>query len=408
MKAIIGLVTVLIAATIGGCAATESEPADAPTLAEATVDEPWDSVFTRASCWNGGDIAHSIDLRDGRTLWLFGDSIFGPVIGGSRVGERSRMMRAGVAWHPTPERGAAPAWESVQFAGPEEFEGLAAAAWTSPAPGLFPEGTWYWLMNDGVRITRPQDRLVLFATAIGPSGNPDGMWNFRRVGGAVITVQNPAAPPDQWRSVQRVNPRVSAAPLHGEPVREGENDALAIVPWPDESGEYAVFGAHTDRDGTQRLTVARADGDDLAQPERWRREGLVVLGSDVPRVPDEFTVQRVRWEGRDVLVMIYSEPFLNRSIWARTALDPRGPWSIAKAVYDTPDWGKGTFAYAAKGHAGLSRPGELLVTYAVNGDFGDVFERAVLYRPKFVRVPLSVLPGPPPGPRADYTEATPR
>ena len=58
------------------------------------------------------------------------------------------------------------------------------AAWARPAEGSWPEGTWYWLMNDGATV-RGEDggeRFVLFTTAIGPAGNPEGMWNFRRIG----------------------------------------------------------------------------------------------------------------------------------------------------------------------------------------------------------------------------------
>ena len=52
--------------------------------------------------------------------------------------------------------------------------------------------------------------------------------------------------------------------------------------------------------------------------------------------------------------------------------------------------------YAAKSHARLSRRGELLVTYIINStEFGQIAADASLYRPRFVRVPLSLLPEPP-------------
>ena len=51
------------------------------------------------------------------------------------------------------------------------------------------------------------------------------------------------------------------------------------------------------------------------------------------------------------------------------------------------------FTYAAKGHAHLSRPGELLITYMINSrDFGQIFREAGLYRPRFVRVAVENLP----------------
>lgn len=391
------------------CAIHADAPPSTSPLTHTIPDHDWDAAFTRTSSWNGGDIAHSIDLRDGRTLWLFGDSIFGPVVDNKRIGDASRMLRGGVAWHPTPRIDAGhftPAPDSITFAAPEPFGDAPVVNWARPSPGLFPEGTWYWLMNDAVRLDEPFNRLVLLATAIGPSGNPDGMWNFRRVGGAVITIDNPEDPPDRWIATHAMNPRVTATPAHGEPPRASDNEAAAIVEWPALSRCYFVFGVHADVSGSQRLTVLRVVGSEVASPKEWENRPVMTLGSNRPApskppkqlgpaVPDEFTIQPIRKGDRDMLVLIYSEPFRNHDIWARTAAEPEGEWSEPVSVYQTPDLGKDTFAYAAKGHAHLSRPGELLVSYAVNGDLGHVFNDASLYRPRFIRVPLSVLPDPP-------------
>ncbi len=76
-----------------------------------------------------------------------------------------------------------------------------------------------------------------------------------------------------------------------------------------------------------------------------------------------------------------------------------GPWSAAKPIYQVPniDAKKKHFTYAAKAHPELSRPGELLVSYVVNSfDFGESATNAAIYRPRFVRVPVSSLPDAPP------------
>lgn len=378
-------------------------PGPVTHLSHSQPDPAWNAVFTRASSWNGGDIIHSIDLGDARTLWLFGDSIFGPVEKGHRVGDRSKMLRAGVAWHPTLKNGEPPAFDSVTFAGPEPFAGASVVSWAAPTPGLFPAGSWYWLMNDGVRIKSPTDHLVLFATAIGPAGNPDGMWDFRRVGGAIIEISNPAAPPDQWKATQVVNPLVNADPRHGEAPSAGDNHAVAILPSSDGASFY-LYGVHYGTDRTKSLIVGTSNAANLTRPEKWTFfDGKGWLGTAaaakviVTDVPDEFTIQRVRQRGRDVLVMVQIEAFGSRRLVARTALRPEGPWSPVATIYETPDYGKSSFVYAAKGHAHLSRPGELLVSYAVNADLGRVFGEASVYRPNFVRVPLELLPEPPAG-----------
>jgi hypothetical protein len=96
-------------------------------------------------------------------------------------------------------------------------------------------------------------------------------------------------------------------------------------------------------------------------------------------------------------VLIHSEPLFGSRIFARTSATPYGPWSTATPDYEVPrlDRDKKHFAYAAKAHGELSRPGELLVTYIVNSmDFGENVGNANIYRPRFIRVPLSLVPPP--------------
>ncbi|MBS0196160.1 MAG: DUF5005 domain-containing protein [Planctomycetes bacterium] len=369
----------------------------------ATADAEWDALFSRADGWNGGDIARSIDLCDGRTLWLFGDSIFGPVVAGSRVGNSSKMFRDAIAWHDTKRGGAPPASNAITFASPEPFGATAVTPWAQPVPGLWPGGTWYWLMNDGVRITATRDHFLLFATAVGPSGNPDGAWNFRRVGGVILDIDSPSDSPDRWCVHQRINPLVTPDPKFGEPARTRENHAVAVVRVPGEgANDLFMFGVRTGSDGVKSLIVGRTNDLELTDPVRW----LFFNGSKwtasheaaaplFPGAQDECSVHRVRKNDRGILVLVQSEAFLSRAIVVRTARHPQGPWSAPRRVYEAPDNGPGSFVYAAKGHPHLSRPGELLVTYAVNADFGRVFRDASLYRPRFVRVPLGLLPDPP-------------
>jgi hypothetical protein len=98
--------------------------------------------------------------------------------------------------------------------------------------------------------------------------------------------------------------------------------------------------------------------------------------------------------GKRQFVMVHSEPLLGKRIFVRTAPQPQGPWSKGQAVHTVFDVErhKSYFTYAAKGHAQLSRPGEVLITYVVNAsDFGVGYRDASIYRPRFVRVKLASL-----------------
>jgi len=385
-----------LAAFTAGCAHPAARP-----------DPAWDAAFTRTSGWNGGDIAHSIDLGDGRTLWLFGDSIFGPVRDGHRVSNASNMLRGAIAWHPTPLRGAPPDPDAITFAGPVPFDGAIAAPWIHPDPTTWPTGAWLWLMNDAATITRPDGsrRLICFATVIAPSGNPEPAWNFRRIGGEIITIDNPADPPSAWNATHTPNPLVTPTERHGEPPRLSTNHACAIVgPLPSRGhpDRCAVFGVRSTADRAQCLIVARADAPTLDRLETWEFFDGAAWTADESRaapvctgIPDELTIETIRRAGRDMLVMIHSEPLFGRRILARTAWRPEGPWSDPASVFEVTDIPPSGTTYAAKGHARLSRPGELLVSYIVNADVERIIDDPALDRPRFIRVPVSALPDPP-------------
>ncbi|MBK7404273.1 MAG: hypothetical protein IPJ41_06470 [Phycisphaerales bacterium] len=392
-----------IAAALASSPSIHAQPTDPPGVLE---DGVWNEVFTRDGGWNGGDIGHSIDLGDGRTLWLFGDSIVGPVRNGSRVGGESKMVRGAIAWHKTPRQGEAP--EAVHFAVPDPGLVEPEVEWIRPEADLFGEGAWLWLMGDGlvVRGDEGRDRFVLFATAIGPAGNPEGMWDFRRLGGAILSVKNPGDAPDTWRVEQRVNPLVSETAKFGEPAQEGENWGLAVVAWPSGGAvgprTLYVYGLRSGGPGDNRLLVARCSEGELDAPGAWRFWDGAAWGADAGQAApiadglvDEFTIEPVRREGEDELVLIQSEPMLGRHVLARASPAPEGPWSDPRALYEVSGVGEDPrlLTYAAKGHARLSEPGTLLVSTVVNSpDLGRVFRDAGLYRPRFVAVPLGLLP----------------
>ncbi len=376
-----------------------------------TRDAAWDAAFTRTDAWTAGDIGHSLPIPGGRTLWLFGDSFAGPIKDGKRVAGETTMVRGAVAWHETPAGGDPP--QEIGFALAEPWKDYPIAEWARPSKELWPAGAWFWLMNDGaaVRGEDGRERLVLFTTAIGPAGNPEGMWNFRRIGGAILVVENPLDPPPEWRVEQRRNPLVGETERFGEPRRASENWALAIVPASGLTdpgkprGDFAVFGVRTDDQGSYRLLVARSAPEALADPARWQffdGQAWSDHPADAAAVAqgliDEFTIQWVERGGERMLVLIQSEPMLGRRIFARTARRPEGPWSEREVIFEVPEPArdKRLMTYAAKGHAHLSRPGELLVSYLLNSsDFWQVAGDPSLYRPRFIRIRLGVLPDPP-------------
>ena len=109
------------------------------------------------------------------------------------------------------------------------------------------------------------------------------------------------------------------------------------------------------------------------------------------------SVERMNFSTGTKWILVQSEPLLGKRIFVRTAPKPEGPWSARKTVVVVPDVARSPsyFTYAAKGHAAISRPGELLITYLVNSQqFGDLGKDTTIYRPKFLRFPLSIISTP--------------
>ncbi len=405
MNSIVSLACAIALAQVDTLHAQQAR--DSGSTGEVLADPAWDAIFTREAGWNGGDIAHSIDLRDGRTLWFFGDSIIGPVRDGARRGEESKFVRGAIGWHPTPKHGETPL--GIEFAGADALGDTPAAQWAKPDAGLFPEGSWFWLMNDGEVVTDPsgERRLVCFATVLGSAGNPDGVWDFRQIGGAILTTRELAGSPAAWRPTQTINPLVTAEARFGEAHTPTDNWGLAIIDWPAKSSEgertLFVYGVRAER-GANGLLIARCAEEHLDSPDAWRFFDGSAWSTDphdasviAQGLVSEFTVEAVAIPGRaqDTLVLVQSEPMLGRRILVRTAGSPEGPWSGATPVFEVPELANDDrlMTYAAKGHAGLSRGGELLVSYVINSrDFGQIFADAKLYRPRFVRIPASRIP----------------
>src|ERR1700722_10661772 len=63
------------------------------------IDDSWNKVFDRHDRWTGADCAGTVNLHDGRMLWLFGDTWIGSIRGGRRL-PGATMVNNSIAVHP--------------------------------------------------------------------------------------------------------------------------------------------------------------------------------------------------------------------------------------------------------------------------------------------------------------------
>lgn len=373
----------------------------------AIADEAWDTLFTRSQGWTGGDVAGTIDLRDGRALWVFGDTWIGPVSDG-RHAEGARLINTTAALQRVDAETPGKPPAALEFLwGQDDAKGH-PTTWIPPHPG---GKTWFWPTGGGTVVRRGEEppRLYVFLFRVAKAQNESGVWAFRIVGTTLAVFDDIRQPVDQWKSrLLDIPHSVSDVPAEGS-----AGDArpkwlawgTAAIEQPSSEGEgswLSVYGVRRESPLQSDAVLARMRPEDLERFDRWQFYAAGGTWSDQPAacaavvtgVTPEFSVERIEIGERPQFVMVHSEPFFGPRIFTRLADRPEGPWSERNAVYRVPDktGEKQYFAYAAKGHAQLSRPGELLVTYVVNShDFGLMVRDASIYRPRCVRIPLEQI-----------------
>jgi hypothetical protein len=227
---------------------------------------------------------------------------------------------------------------------------------------------WPW---DGVRTERG---LFVFLMQVRHTAE-NSVWGFDVFGTALAFVPNPDAPPQDWKITLRNVPFKS---FGWSVLRDG--------------GFIYVYGSDRKRGGS---FLARAPEDALDDFGQWRfdenGEWMEDAQLATPVFPEAPSEGSVRWlPGLRRYTAVYS-PDIYGDIVMRTAETPSGPWKDRRVIYHCLEGrrSRSYFCYAGKMHPELSRPGELIVTYAVNsGNFSDLFNDAQLYWPRFVRLKL--------------------
>jgi hypothetical protein len=319
----------------------------------ASPDSNWDSFWSRSGPgWTGGDSTYTTTLPDGRIAWLFGDTFLGTVAtNGSRPAD-SPMVRNSMV---------------VQ-------SGDQIATRTSNGPSAFvntPDGQgWYWPGAETVY----GGQLKIFLTRFHASGG--GLWDFVYDSTAIATL-NPA---DQ--TLQSLTPVADAGGL----VHWGS--------WTLQDGGYTyIYGTETS--GLHNwMHVARAPLGQLGNAwEYWNGSTWTTDPNSSARVLDGVSNQFSVVKRGTNYVLISQGVALSRNISAWQGSTPWGAWTDKTTVYTTPQWSD-SFTYNALAHPELSDGQSLLVSYNVNSSSGTgAYGNADLYRPRFIRVPLSCLPG---------------
>ncbi len=322
----------------------------------ATPDAYHDGLFTSfGPGWTGGDSTYSVELPDGRTLWLFSDTFLGHV-------NPSR----------TRPRGVPIINNSLVVQDGDELETLTGLIGSLEIAYFTPEDdeSWYWLYD----ATVEGDVLRVFLIRFERTGD-GGMWGFRWVDNAVATVSLPDL------KLQGIEPL---------PSDHGVSWGAALL----EEDDFTYIYGTEDLGDSKYMHLARAAAGNVSDPGGWEYATAGGTWSADPAdsarlhegVANEYSVTKV--QGGYLLVTMNALTPLSPELLAFRSCTPEGPFTDPVLLYVTPETEDGlVFTYNAHAHPHLSGDGELLISYNVNAqNIAWLYADADLYRPRFVRV----------------------
>jgi hypothetical protein len=333
--------------------------------------------FPFKESWWGADAAYSIPLPDGRSIWIFGDTLYGD----ERVveGDKPRMVRNSIGVS-TCDDGAV--WK-VDYIIRRGEEGQPQDFFQTQH-----KNAWYWAL-DG--FFYDNDLWVTLLCMRDVPKTTSAALGFETCGADLAKVSGLENDPQRW-SIEYF-PLVPDG-IHAYP------SASAVV-----EGQFAYIFALLETDSRPMLlTRIPLNGLDapaehlqyLSKSGTWKPGLTPADAMDVMKHGNtEMTVRYHPLLKKWVAILNYPKLFSDKIV-ARTASQLAGPWSEGTVIYRIPEMQKGkpgydkdTFCYAAKEHPEFRQPGSVLVTYACNTmNVQKLTSNLGIYFPKVVRVPF--------------------
>ncbi len=363
------------------------------TAEEAT---DWTQLFIRNAGWLGGDGIFSIPLsgvdtigaKQGNTLLLFSDTQIGEIVNGALtpgwllINNSTALIK-----------GNEPIAENIQFSWDTGANNKPASVFIPNSP-LSQTGDYFWL-GDGFVNQERQNETNILGYKIKRINTGFG---FAVGGSSVITIQAGSNAPYK-NAMQEDAPLFVAGTAIDNGYAFGAgifvNTKWAGAPAPD--GYVYIYGVkNLPQPLSKGLMAARVLPSYFKDFSKWRFWDSTGWNLDInniqnaavitDRVSDELSLSPLP-DGRYALVF-------QTDVWGgiglRLGKTPYGPFGPVIPVWDCKEalTGKNYFAYNAKAHPNLSKPGELLISFNVNSFdfFHDIIYDPNLYRPRFIKI----------------------
>jgi hypothetical protein len=350
------LLAIFLLLFLGACGARVTPPTETPRPVAAPALD-FDRLFQRTGDgWTGGDGTLSVLLPDGRTVWLFGDSLLGAVAPDNTRAADTPFIRNCLVVQ-----------DGTTLQTRHQWAGDTAGAFFAPPSAQ----EWFW-PGDG---TVEENRLYLFLHRF--ELEAPALWRWRWTGTALATLTLPAL---QWIDT-------TAAPsengiLYGACILETE--------------EYTYIYGTQDRHHPKQAHLARAPAGHIQGPWAFYdgREWRDAPGASAPILTGVSTQYGVIQAcNRFYLFSMDGRVPFSNLIVAYRSRAPTGPWQGPQIVYRAPETDPHIVAYNPFVHTQFSTRGHLLVSYNLNHiiDPAALYRDATIYRPRFIRVDLAEL-----------------
>lgn len=327
--------------------------------------------------WQGADAAYSIPLPDGRDVWIFGDTLYGP----QRVvnGHDPRQVHNSLGISTCHDG----VWK-LNYIIRHNTAGQAESFFSPANPQH-----WYWAL-DGF-YARGQLWVTLLCIRHAPSTQPWAM-GFETCGSDLAQISHLDRDPQQWQV--KVHPLVSDGVKAYPSATAVVHDGYAYLFASYEHGARPLLATRVPLSGlddpAKHLEYLAADGSWKAGFDPAKAKEIMAHGAT------ELTI-RYHPELHEWLAVMFAPEGFSDKVITRTAPSLTGPWSEGSTIYHVPEMQPGpardpsVFCYAGKEHPELETGGKLVFTYVCNTiDVPGLLTHLNIYHPQVVQVPMAV------------------
>jgi uncharacterized protein YkuJ len=309
----------------------------------------------------GGDGTYSIELPDGRSIFLMGDSYIGPVTNGARSMSDHMFRNTYILY------------DDGQVSAIYGANGDKTSA--AVPPGVTSEHQkWYWPGHGFVE----GNKLYIFQTVM--YQGDEGMWGFRYETTDILEYDLPDI---TLQNTTRIPFEGSTDIHYGMAALNDDDGYIYIYAQQDvDNGWNPIADALVARTTIENLYTNweyfNGTGWSVSSAEAVKMEGLSGVA-----VSSQFNVFKLE----DKYVLLTQEKRFNSGeIYTFISDTPHGPWYNKKLIYKIQGTDKpGIFTYNAMAHPQFEKDGMILISYNINNeDFVKQHEDVSTYRPKFV------------------------